>query len=119
MKVFQIVVSESDLLSRCVKCNGEFTPRPLTSAEAKTQAPAAQEVPKSVLETCEEYWQCCVCGHLFWQVSSLCPYRQRHRWFNKHFLDYKTWKPYIFMFSTKFINTYKLSVDVMCLEISN
>jgi hypothetical protein len=80
MKVFQIVVSESDLLSRCVKCNGEFTPRPLTSAEAKTQAPAAQEVPKSVLETCEEYWQCCVCGHLFWQVSSLCPYRQRHQY---------------------------------------
>ena len=73
LKVFHITVSEPDLLSRCVKCNGEFTPRPLTSKEAKAQAPATQEVPKSVLETCEEYWQCSVCGHLFWQVSSFLP----------------------------------------------
>lgn len=72
MKVFQITVSESELLSRCVKCNGEFTPRPLTSKEAKAQAPATQDIPRSVLETCEEYWQCSVCGHLFWQVCPSC-----------------------------------------------
>lgn len=71
MEVFQITVSESELLSRCVKCNGEFTPRPLTSIEAKAQAPATQDIPTSVLETCEEYWQCSMCGHLFWQVCSL------------------------------------------------
>ncbi|KAG0624463.1 hypothetical protein M758_3G249800 [Ceratodon purpureus] len=77
MKVFQITVSESDLLSRCVKCNGEFTPRPLTSKEAKEQAPATQDVPKSVLETCDEYWQCSVCGHLFWQGFQFDRARQK------------------------------------------
>ncbi|XP_024388476.1 uncharacterized protein [Physcomitrium patens] len=77
MEVFQITVSESELLSRCVKCNGEFTPRPLTSIEAKAQAPATQDIPTSVLETCEEYWQCSMCGHLFWQLHYF--FRERLR----------------------------------------
>lgn len=97
MKVFQITVSESELLSRCVKCNGEISLRPLTSKEAKAQASAVQEIPKSVLESCEEYWRCSTCGHLFWQVSSFCSsHCQRHPWFSKHLLDYRIFVTYIF-----------------------
>jgi uncharacterized protein with PIN domain len=70
MKVFEISVLQSDILSRCVKCNGEFIPKALTSNEAKAAAPAGQEVPVAVLKSCDHFWQCSMCFHLFWQARS-------------------------------------------------
>lgn len=68
--MFEISVTESDLLSRCVKCNGEFVPKPLTAKEASAAAPWAQAIPASALSSCDEFWQCSVCHHIFWQVGA-------------------------------------------------
>ncbi|CAM6017089.1 unnamed protein product [Sphagnum balticum] len=67
IETFKIKISESDLLSRCVKCNGDFIPRPLTAKEAAAAAPWHQEIPSSVLQSCDEFWQCSACHHMYWQ----------------------------------------------------
>ncbi|KAH9539545.1 hypothetical protein CY35_15G062900 [Sphagnum magellanicum] len=67
IETFKIKISESDLLSRCVKCNGDFIPLPLTAKEAAAAAPWHQEIPSSVLQSCDEFWQCSACHHMYWQ----------------------------------------------------
>ncbi|CAM6063524.1 unnamed protein product [Sphagnum tenellum] len=67
IETFKIKISESDLLSRCVKCNGDFIPQPLTAKQAAAAAPWHQEIPSSVLQSCDEFWQCSACHHMYWQ----------------------------------------------------
>ncbi|CAI5465460.1 unnamed protein product [Closterium sp. Yama58-4] len=64
---FRLLLCESSLLSRCIRCNGTFKPQALGPAEAAAAAPWTQVVPSHVLDRVAEFWQCCQCQHLFWE----------------------------------------------------
>ncbi|CAI5980958.1 unnamed protein product [Closterium sp. NIES-65] len=65
---FRLLLCESSLLSRCIRCNGTFKPQALGPSEAAAAAPWTQVVPSHVLDRVAEFWQCCQCQHLYWEV---------------------------------------------------
>eukprot|EP00897_Mesotaenium_endlicherianum_P010567 jgi/Mesen1/9539/ME000064S08886 len=69
IEVFQLSISEGQLLSRCIRCNGEFSPAPLDAELATARAPPSQVVPPCVLESVAQFWQCSACNHLYWEGS--------------------------------------------------
>ncbi|CAI5490427.1 unnamed protein product [Closterium sp. Naga37s-1] len=64
---FRLLLCESSLLSRCIRCNGTLKPQALGPSEAAAAAPWTQVVPSHVLARVEEFWQCCQCHHLYWE----------------------------------------------------
>ncbi|CAI5490746.1 unnamed protein product [Closterium sp. Naga37s-1] len=64
---FRLLLCESSLLSRCIRCNGTFKPQALGPSEAAAAAPWTQIVPSHVLDRVAEFWQCCQCQHLYWE----------------------------------------------------
>ncbi|CAI5999420.1 unnamed protein product, partial [Closterium sp. NIES-64] len=64
---FRLLLCESSLLSRCIRCNGTFKPQALGPSEAAAAAPWTQVVPSHVLDRVAEFWQCCQCQHLYWE----------------------------------------------------
>lgn len=69
IKVFRLEILKEQLLTRCIRCNGVFTPTPLSASEARAAALWTQSLPPCVLENVSEFWQCSVCRHLYWEGS--------------------------------------------------
>ncbi|CAM6088539.1 unnamed protein product [Calypogeia fissa] len=69
IEIFELTISEDQLLTRCTKCNGRFIPKALTAKEAVAQGPWNQVIPDCVLKEVDEFWQCATCKHLYWQGS--------------------------------------------------
>ncbi|KAL2622343.1 hypothetical protein R1flu_002548 [Riccia fluitans] len=67
IRIFHLSISEEQLLTRCTKCNGDFVPEALTGEEAVARAPWSQVIPACALQNVEEFWQCSVCKHVYWQ----------------------------------------------------
>ncbi|BFI14520.1 uncharacterized protein MPTK1_5g03730 [Marchantia polymorpha subsp. ruderalis] len=70
IEIFKLSISEEQLLTRCTKCNGDFIPKALTGEEAVAQAPWSQVIPACALSNVDEFWQCAVCKHVYWQVHA-------------------------------------------------
>ncbi|KAJ7540558.1 hypothetical protein O6H91_10G021400 [Diphasiastrum complanatum] len=67
IKTFKLTITEDQLLSRCIKCNGELVPDALTLEEALSANPWDQVFPPLAHENGFLFWQCSVCRHLYWQ----------------------------------------------------
>ncbi|KAG6557636.1 hypothetical protein Mapa_000917 [Marchantia paleacea] len=67
IEIFKLSISEEQLLTRCTKCNGDFIPKALNGEEAVAQAPWSQVIPACALSNVDEFWQCSVCKHVYWQ----------------------------------------------------
>ncbi|KAL3691712.1 hypothetical protein R1sor_005363 [Riccia sorocarpa] len=67
IQIFKLAISEDQLLTRCTKCNGDFVPKALNGEEAVAQAPWSQVIPECALKNVDQFWQCSVCKHVYWQ----------------------------------------------------
>ncbi|ERN19308.1 uncharacterized protein LOC18447686 [Amborella trichopoda] len=68
IEAFDLKISEDQLLSRCIKCNGRFIPRPLTGSEAVAAAKGMQAIPECLLlQQDYEFWQCADCNQIYWE----------------------------------------------------
>ncbi|WCJ27599.1 3'-5' exonuclease domain-containing protein [Euphorbia peplus] len=67
IEVFQLKISEDQLMSRCTKCNGRFIQKPLTTEEALEAAKGFQKIPNCLFNKNLEFWQCMDCNQLYWE----------------------------------------------------
>ncbi|KAK8560983.1 hypothetical protein V6N13_026417 [Hibiscus sabdariffa] len=67
IEVFQLKISEDQLMSRCTKCNGRFIQKPLTTEEAIEAAKGFQRIPSCLFDKNLEFWQCKDCNQLYWE----------------------------------------------------
>ncbi|XP_021909447.1 uncharacterized protein LOC110823382 isoform X2 [Carica papaya] len=67
IEVFQLKISEDQLMSRCTKCNGKFIQKPLTTEEAVEAAKGFQRIPSCLFDKNLEFWQCMDCYQLYWE----------------------------------------------------
>lgn len=67
VKRFDLKIQEDKLLSRCVKCNGEFFPNPLKAEEALAAKNGSQSFPEYVCKEPHLFWQCSKCNQMYWQ----------------------------------------------------
>ncbi|KAL0692269.1 hypothetical protein Bca4012_059449 [Brassica carinata] len=67
IETFQLKISESQLMSRCTKCNGKFIQKPLTIEEAIEAAKGFQRIPNCLFNKNLEFWQCMNCHQLYWE----------------------------------------------------
>ncbi|XWS38012.1 hypothetical protein CRYUN_Cryun19dG0094200 [Craigia yunnanensis] len=67
IEIFQLKISEDELMSRCTKCNGKFIQKPLTTEEAIEAAKGFQRIPNCLLDKNLEFWQCMDCNQLYWE----------------------------------------------------
>ncbi|KAL1532065.1 hypothetical protein AAHA92_32122 [Salvia divinorum] len=65
--MFQLKISEDQLMSRCTKCNGKFIQKPLTTQEAVEAAKGFQVIPNCLFNRNLEFWQCMDCNQLYWE----------------------------------------------------
>ena len=68
IEIFQLKISEDQLMSRCTKCNGRFIQKPLTTEEAIEAAKGFQRIPNCLFDKNLEFWQCMDCNQLYWEV---------------------------------------------------
>lgn len=67
IEIFQLKISEDQLMSRCTKCNGKFVQKPLTTEEAVEAGKGFQIIPKCLFEKNLEFWKCMDCNQLYWE----------------------------------------------------
>ncbi|GAB2265044.1 hypothetical protein Dimus_000111 [Dionaea muscipula] len=67
IEIFQLKISEDQLMSRCTKCNGRFIQRPLSTEEAVEAAKGFQKIPDCLFDKNLEFWQCMDCHQLYWE----------------------------------------------------
>ncbi|XP_022723211.1 exonuclease mut-7 homolog isoform X1 [Durio zibethinus] len=67
IEIFQLKISEDQLMSRCTKCNGRFIQKPLTTEEAIEAAKGFQRIPNCLFDKNLEFWQCMDCNQLYWE----------------------------------------------------
>ncbi|OMO93543.1 hypothetical protein COLO4_16809 [Corchorus olitorius] len=67
IEIFQLKISEDQLMSRCTKCNGRFIQKPLTTEEAIEAAKGFQRIPNCLFDKNLEFWQCMECNQLYWE----------------------------------------------------
>lgn len=67
IEIFQLKISEDQLMSRCTKCNGRFIQKPLTTEEAVEAAKGFQRIPNCLFNQNLEFWQCMDCNQLYWE----------------------------------------------------
>jgi hypothetical protein len=79
--MFNLIIHEDNLLSRCTKCNGNFIPQPLTPEEAVASVADGQSIPEYAIVERLLFWQCSVCMHMYWQVK---PWASYFRWIWLH-----------------------------------
>lgn len=82
IKIFNLKICEYQLMSRCIKCNGRFIEKSLTTNEAVAAATSEQVIPEFLLDRDLEFWQCSHCRQIYWegtqyhnaiqQFSSVC-----------------------------------------------
>jgi len=80
--MFNLKICEYQLMSRCIKCNGRFIEKSLTTNEAVAAAISEQVIPEFLLDRDLEFWQCSHCRQIYWegtqyhnaiqQFSSVC-----------------------------------------------
>ncbi|XP_022723217.1 exonuclease mut-7 homolog isoform X2 [Durio zibethinus] len=68
IEIFQLKISEDQLMSRCTKCNGRFIQKPLTTEEAIEAAKGFQRIPNCLFDKNLEFWQCMDCNQLYWEL---------------------------------------------------
>ncbi|KAK8709282.1 hypothetical protein V6N13_060303 [Hibiscus sabdariffa] len=67
IEVFQLKISEDQLMSRCTKCDGRFIQKPLSTEEAIEAAKGFQRIPNCLFDKNLEFWQCKDCNQLYWE----------------------------------------------------
>ncbi|GAB2221881.1 hypothetical protein Drorol1_Dr00013073 [Drosera rotundifolia] len=67
MEIFELKISEDQLMSRCTKCNGRFIQKPLSTEEAVEAAKGFQKIPDCLFNKNLEFWQCKDCHQLYWE----------------------------------------------------
>lgn len=82
IKMFNLKICEYQLMSRCIKCNGRFIEKSLTTNEAVAATTSEQVIPEFLLDRNLEFWQCSDCRQIYWegtqyhnaiqQFSSVC-----------------------------------------------
>ncbi|KAG2633334.1 exonuclease mut-7 homolog [Panicum virgatum] len=65
--MFQLKISEDQLMSRCTKCNGSFIQKPLTLEEAVEASKGFQVIPSCLFNRNLEFWKCTDCNQLYWE----------------------------------------------------
>ncbi|KAK9807091.1 hypothetical protein WJX73_003555 [Symbiochloris irregularis] len=77
LQAFNILVTQDDLLSRCVKCNGNFLPEAVRGSDM----PEATKPPQAVVDHHSTFWVCGTCGKAYWNVPQLRGWlSQQHAW---------------------------------------
>uniref|UniRef100_A0A804MM37 Mut7-C RNAse domain-containing protein n=1 Tax=Zea mays TaxID=4577 RepID=A0A804MM37_MAIZE len=67
INIFQLKISEDQLMSRCTKCNGSFIQKPLTLEEAVEASKGFQIIPTCLFNRNLEFWKCTDCNQLYWE----------------------------------------------------
>ncbi|KAH9317249.1 hypothetical protein KI387_019018, partial [Taxus chinensis] len=67
VEIFNLKISEYQLMSRCIKCNGKFIEKSLTTNEAIKSATLEQVIPEFLIDLDLEFWQCSDCRQIYWE----------------------------------------------------
>ncbi|XP_057826445.2 uncharacterized protein LOC131038134 isoform X2 [Cryptomeria japonica] len=67
IEIFNLQITEYQLMSRCIKCNGKFIEKSLTRNEAIEAATSEQVIPECLIDLDLEFWQCADCQQIYWE----------------------------------------------------
>ncbi|XP_057826446.2 uncharacterized protein LOC131038134 isoform X3 [Cryptomeria japonica] len=71
IEIFNLQITEYQLMSRCIKCNGKFIEKSLTRNEAIEAATSEQVIPECLIDLDLEFWQCADCQQIYWEMQIL------------------------------------------------
>eukprot|EP01018_Ginkgo_biloba_P012578 Gb_15148 [translate_table: standard] len=67
IETFSLKICEYELMSRCIKCNGRFIEKSLTTNEAIAAATSEQVIPEFLIDRDLDFWQCADCRQIYWE----------------------------------------------------